>query len=96
MVMKNVIGYLAVKFAFIQCFIAFVETGIVSFLYKHFYAHTIILCKNSCKNIFRTGKQNVWFLKKTNLGKLRLCHTVFPWRVSQTGRRQGCSYFVSM
>jgi hypothetical protein len=44
-------------------------------LAKHFCVHTIILSKNSCKNIFRTGKQNVWFLEKTNLGKFSLRHT---------------------
>jgi len=66
MVMINVIGYMAAKVAFIQRFIVFVERGVVLALHKHFYAVLVFLYKISCRKIIRTGKQNVWFLCKTN------------------------------
>ena len=72
MVIINVIGYMAAKVAFIQHFIVFVERGVVLALRKHFYAVLAFPRNLFCRKIFRTGKQNVWVLCRTNLGVFSL------------------------
>jgi len=70
--MKPIIGYLAERTAFIQCFIVFVAESFMPFLYKHFYALSFVLYQKVSKN--RTTKQYIWILCKTNLGKYSLCN----------------------
>jgi hypothetical protein len=80
MIVKNIIGYLVEKAFFIQRFIVFIEVSVMPFLHRRFYVHSVILCENSHTKIFKTRKQNIWFLCKTNLSKYNLRNSVFSLR----------------
>jgi hypothetical protein len=73
---RNIIKNLTVELL-IQYSIVFIVVSIMLPLYKHFYSNIVISCQIFCKKVFRTPKQNVWYLVKTNLGKHSLCHCVF-------------------
>lgn len=71
----GIIGDLIMKIAFIQHFMLFIEDKIALSLHGRFYPHNVISGKIFYEKALKTGKQNVWFLCKTNFNTYRLRHT---------------------
>ena len=69
MIAKQIVEFIAIKTAFMQHFIAFVAGFVVPYLRRCFYLFSFILPRFPAKNVFRTAKEQVWVLCKTNFDK---------------------------